>query len=144
MIASDPERFADLDVDVRPDLIPDAGAVGGIYTALASSPCDRVIVVACDLPFLDARALARLVELTNEGDGAWVRSARGVEPLLACYRTSAAALVKNSIEAGRMKAADLGATLRMKTLEEQELSTYGPVSRLLANLNTPEDLARVQ
>ena len=76
--------------------------------------------------------------------GAWVRSSRGVEPLLACYRAGASQRVRAAIEAGRLKATDLGETLGMVALDETELATYGSVDRLLANVNTPEDLARVQ
>ena len=144
VIANDVERFVDLRIEVQADLISGAGALGGIYTAIASSSAAKVIVVACDLPFLDARILSRLVELADGGDGAWIRSARGVEPLIACYRTSGASSVRAAIEAGRLKAADLGETLRMVALDESELAAYGRVDRLLANVNTPEDLARVQ
>ena len=144
MIANDAARFADLGVEVHADLIPDVGAIGGLYTALASSTAGRVIVVACDLPFLDAPILQRLVELSTNGDGAWIRSARGVEPLIACYRTAAAPLVRRAIEAGRLRAADLGETLRMTPLEGAALAAFGPVDRLIENVNTPEDLARVQ
>ena len=143
-IANDPARFADLDIEVRPDLVAGAGAVGGVYTALASARSPYVLVVACDLPFLDERVLSRLVELARAGDGAWVRSARGVEPLLACYRASAAPAVRRAIDAGQLQAAALAGILQMLALDEVELATYGSPDRLLANLNTPDDLARVQ
>ena len=144
VVAPDADRFTDLGLDVCPDLVPNAGAIGGLYTALASATSERVLVVACDLPFLDARVLARLVALADEADGSWVRSGRGIEPLLACYRSATAPLVRRAIDQGHLKAADLGRILRMAELDEAELATYGPVDRLLANLNTPEDLARVQ
>lgn len=144
IIANDPARFADLDVEVQPDLVAGAGALGGLYTALASARSPYVLVVACDLPFLDERVLSRLVELARPGDGGWVRSARGVEPLLACYRAAAAPAIRRAIDAGHLKAGALDEYLRMHALDETELKTYGSPDRLLANLNSPEDLARVQ
>ena len=33
------------------DEIPDAGPLGGIYTAIVRSPCERTLVVACALCF---------------------------------------------------------------------------------------------
>lgn len=144
VVADDPARFADLPVIVHRDLIPGCGAIGGVYTALATSRTDRVIVVACDMPFLEDRLLARLVAVTGDADGAWVRSSRGVEPLLACYRTAAAGRVREAIERGDLKAADLAMILTMNELDESDVAVYGPPDRLLANLNTPDDLARVQ
>jgi molybdopterin-guanine dinucleotide biosynthesis protein A len=144
VIANDASRFADLELDVRPDVIPESGALGGIYTALATARHARVIVVACDQPFLDDQLLARLAVLAEGHDGAWVRSSRGVEPLLACYQTASAPRVKRAIETGQLKATDLGDVLAMAEIDEQELASYGPVDRLLANVNSPEDFARVQ
>jgi molybdopterin-guanine dinucleotide biosynthesis protein A len=88
--------------------------------------------------------LGRLVDLAGQADGAWVRTPRGVEPLLACYRQQARSRVRAEIEAGRLKAGDLGAVLSMAELGLDELAEYGAPDRLLANINTPADYARVQ
>jgi molybdopterin-guanine dinucleotide biosynthesis protein A len=139
-----PDRYADLGLVSCPDVLPGLGAIGGIYTALRSSPADLVLVVACDLPFLEAGLLERLADLASTHDGAWVATERGVEPLLACYRASSADRVKAAIEAGRLKAADLAGSLQIAVIGTAELCAYGPPDRLLANVNTPGDYARVQ
>jgi molybdopterin-guanine dinucleotide biosynthesis protein A len=144
VVAPDPERFADLGLAVHPDRVAGAGAVGGIYTALESAAADRVIVVACDLPFLDAGVLARLVELAGGGDGAWIRTPRGVEPLLACYRRGARGAIRAAIDAGRLKAGGLDAVIRMVELPARELERLGATDRLLTNVNSLDDLTRVQ
>jgi molybdopterin-guanine dinucleotide biosynthesis protein A len=144
VVGHDPGRFADLELAVHPDAIANAGAIGGIYTALTVAGPDAVIVVACDMPFLDAGLLHRLGEMSAAHDGAWVRTARGVDPLLACYRRHAAPIIRGEIEAGRLKAGALGAVLKMAEMSLAEVATYGPPERLLANLNSPEDYARVQ
>jgi molybdopterin-guanine dinucleotide biosynthesis protein A len=144
IVSSFASRFADLHVPVHPDRIAGLGAIGGVFTALEVAQADRVLVVACDLPFLDADLLARLVELSSNGDGAWVRSPRGVEPLLACYRREARGAIGAEIAAGRLKAGDLGSVLRMAELSGQDLERFGAPDRLLANLNTPDDFARLR
>jgi len=144
IIANETERFADLGLPVQADLIPGAGAMGGIYTALEIAPADRVIVVGCDLPFLDPDVLDHLVELADAGDGAWVRSARGVEPLIACYRRSARSVLRREIEAGRLALHELESVLRMQALEGRALEAFGPADRLTTNINSPDDYRRVQ
>jgi molybdopterin-guanine dinucleotide biosynthesis protein A len=144
IIANEPERFADLGLPVQADLIPGAGAMGGIYTALEIAPADRVIVVGCDLPFLDPDVLDHLVELADGGDGAWVRSPRGVEPLIACYRRSARSVLRREIEAGRLALHELESVLRMQALEGRALEAFGPADRLTTNINSPDDYRRVQ
>jgi molybdopterin-guanine dinucleotide biosynthesis protein A len=144
IVAPDPSRFTDLGLTVEVDRVPGAGAVGGIYTALAAARHARVIVVACDLPFLHAGVLDELARRAATGDGAWVRTARGVEPLVACYQTHVADTVRREIDAGRLKAGDLASVLEMAELGTADLERFGSVEELLANVNTPADYARVQ
>ena len=144
VVGSNPGRFADLGLTVHSDRLPNLGAIGGLYTALEVADTDAVIVVACDLPFLHEGVLRELVRRSQSADGTWIRSARGVEPLFACYRRSARHAIPAEIQAGRLKAADLGHVLRMAELTERDLTALGATDAVLANLNSPDDYARVQ
>ena len=140
VVGSGPERFADLSLPVYADRIGGAGALGGIYTALEIADREFVLTVACDLPFLEAPLLGRLVEMAaGVRDGAWIRTPRGVEPLIACYRRGARERIRGQIEAGRLKAADLAAVLDVAEMDLGEVARYGSPARLLANVNTPDD-----
>lgn len=144
LVGHDPERFSDLGLPVFADRISEAGALGGILTALESTKADRVLVLACDMPFLVADLLRALAARAASGDGAWIRTSRGPEPLVACYRQSARERIREAITSGHLKAADLGRSLNLQELTEGEVEAFGPIAVLLANLNTPEDYARVQ
>ncbi len=144
LIGHDPARFADLNLPVFADRVEGAGALGGIVTALESTQADRVLVLACDMPFLVAGLLDALLTLSESCDGAWVRTARGPEPLVACYRQSARGRIHEAIASGHLKAAELGRRLHLRELSEQEVSVFGPADHLLTNLNTPGDYARLQ
>jgi molybdopterin-guanine dinucleotide biosynthesis protein A len=143
VIADEAGQFGDLGLPVHADVVPGAGALGGIYTALAGARADRVLVVACDMPFLDAGVLARLADLARDADGAWVRTARGVEPLLACYQRRAAPAIRRQIDEGRLRAADVAQVLTMAALEEAELRRFGSPDRLLLNVNSADDYSRL-
>jgi molybdopterin-guanine dinucleotide biosynthesis protein A len=144
LVSSHPERHGGLGLPVHADAVQGAGAMGGLLTALDAARHDLVLVVACDLPFLQAPLLRRLVDLAGGADGAWAAAARGPEPLLACYRRSARDRIREQVAAGRLRLGDLDRVLRMKRLEGGELAAYGDVGELLANVNTPDDLRRVQ
>ena len=101
-------------------------------------------MVACDQPFLDEEVLRRLVTLAVAADGAWLRTPRGIEPLIACYRRQARDAVRRQIDAGRLKLADLAHVLNMRVLEANDVMTDDAIDRLVANINTPDDYARIQ
>lgn len=147
VVAADAARYRDQPVEVVADRVAGAGALGGIDAALrAAAPVyDRVLVIACDLPFLTADLLAHLAALAErDADGAWVRTTRGVEPLIACYRTSAHERVARYLDDGGRRASGLESVLTMADLSSPDLDRFGPPDRLLANVNTPDDYARVQ
>lgn len=137
-------RFADLGVTVHADVRAGCGALGGLHTALEVARADRVIVVACDLPFLEVAVMARLVDLVAGHDASWVRGPRGPEPLVACYDRRVRGLVAEQLARGERRVADLERVFRIAWLDEAELMRLGSGRQMLANLNTPDDYARVQ
>ena len=143
IVAPDDGRYRDLGVPVYPDVIPASGPMGGLATALERAHAPRVLVVACDLPYLEEPLLAALAGAAAGGDGAWARSPRGVEPLVACYRRSARGVVRGAILAGRLAVVDLGAVMRLRLVDVDSVAT-GRAARVLANVNTPADYDRLQ
>ena len=144
IVANDPARFASLDVPVVPDLVPDAGALGGLYTAMCAAPTDRVLVVACDLPFLSASFLEHLMAVGQDVDVAIPHSADGYQPLCATYTRSCAEPIRRRIDAGELKVTDFLADVRVRELGPDELARFDSDGRLFMNINTPEDYARAQ
>ncbi|MFI5177641.1 MAG: molybdenum cofactor guanylyltransferase [Vicinamibacterales bacterium] len=139
------DLYADIGVPVYADLLPGRGALGGLFTALEVAEADAVLVVGCDLPFLDAGLLGRLVERSGAGDAAWVSTAaRGPEPLVACYRRAVRDRVLDRLRAGALKLAELGSAITIVEVGDAEVAEFGPSARLLANLNSPEDYARIE
>jgi molybdopterin-guanine dinucleotide biosynthesis protein A len=144
IVANDASRFADLGVAVHADHVPGVGPMAGLCTALLSASGDPVIVVACDQPFLNAALLRELCTRARGQDGAWVRSDRGVEPLMAAYHRTAAPAIRSAMEAGTRRMQDLGSVLQMAEIGGADLARFGRIDDLVANVNTPGDYARVQ
>lgn len=144
VVGGAPDRFADLSLVVREDAMPGMGVAGGIYTALECAAHEHVITIGSDLPFLSAALLRHLVAASADADGAWVVTPAGAEPLIACYRRSARTRVRALLDGGVRAARSLSDVLDMRAIGPEDLSRFGDPAELLTNLNSPDDLARVQ
>jgi len=141
VVAGRPARVGGHDVRVVPDRLPNAGALGGLYTALCEAAGPYVLVVACDLPFLTAPLLARLIDLAGDAwDAVVPRTTDGLQPLCAVYARHLAERVRRRVESGHLKIQDLLGAIRVRELGPDEISLFDPDGRLFFNVNTPGDL----
>jgi molybdenum cofactor guanylyltransferase len=137
------DAFHDLGVSVVDDVIPAAGSLGGIYSALTTSPHPRTLVVACDMPFLTLPFLQRLAEPSN-ADLVIPRTGRGVEPLCAIWARRCASAIRRRIERGTLKAALVLEELQVEEIGPEALASYDPHGLLFVNVNTLHDYERAQ
>ena len=146
IVANDRDRYAGLGLRVVPDAVPDRGPLGGLYTALLDASHDRVLVLACDLPFVTTALLERLVAESRTGeevDAVVPRSARGLEPLCALYTKRCAGRILTRLERGELAVAGLLEELRVRELGPEALAPYDDGS-LFENVNTPHDHERAR
>jgi molybdopterin-guanine dinucleotide biosynthesis protein A len=144
--AADAARYADLGIAVVADAVAGAGPLGGVYTALAGARHDRVLVLACDLPFVSAALVERLAVESRAGeevDAVVPRSARGLEPLCAVYRTRCAAAARACVERGELRMTAFLAELHVRELDAGD-AARGDEETLFENVNTPHDYARAR
>ncbi len=131
-----------LNLPLYRDVIPNRGALGGLYTALSVSACPIVGVVACDMPFVSAPLLGHLknILLETDADAALPSTEGGLEPLHAVYRRDTCLpLVKEAIEDGLWKVIGWHAQADVLTLSPAETRQHAPNPRTFWNLNTPEE-----
>lgn len=144
IVADDPSRFRRAAARVVQDVIPGAGALGGLYTALSEAPTEQVLVIACDMPFLTAPFLARLAALGAGVPAAMPCDSRGRHPLCASYATRLAHGFKSSIEMGNLRVLEALTDVEVRDVGPDELRSFDPDGRLLLNINTPDDYVRAQ
>jgi molybdopterin-guanine dinucleotide biosynthesis protein A len=143
IVATNAAPYADLGVRIVPDIIPNAGPLGGIYTAIVNSPCERTLVVGCDMPFLPA-ALLRALGRARAADQVIPRSARGYEPLCAVYGKRCAEPLRARIDRGDLQASVLPEGIRVEEIGPEALMSYDPHGLLFVNVNTPHDYERAR
>ena len=144
IIANDAEPFSGAGVPVIPDMVPDGGALGALYTAVHAAGTERTLVIACDMPFVSERLLAHLVSVGGSVDIAIPRTARGYEPLCATYSRRSATELRRLIDERRFRLSDVARIpgLNVHEVGRDELNAFGPEEVLFFNLNTPDDHTR--
>jgi molybdopterin-guanine dinucleotide biosynthesis protein A len=141
VVSSQSGRLTDDRVRVVADRMPDAGALGGIYTALSECAGPHVLVIACDLPFLTTPLLERLVALADdEYDAVVPRTPDGLQPLCAVYARRLVECAGRRVESGHLKVQDLLGAIRVRELGPDEIASIDPDGGLFFNVNTPGDL----
>lgn len=143
IVAREPDGFRDLEIPVVADLVPELGPLGGIYTALVSSPHARTLIVACDLPFLSLPLLRRLAQPTR-ADLVIPRTTAGYEPLCATWGVACLTPVRRRLEAGHLKASLLVEDVRIEEVTPAFLASCDPHGRLFLNVNTPHEYERAE
>jgi len=124
------------------DIVPGAGSLGGIYTALCSSGSEQTFICACDMPGLDARSVRRIIEEAGGADIVLPRTGRRLHPLHALYSRACIGPVRAMIEAKDLR---VGALLDKVSTMELRPEDFGglPIERSVENMNTREDLKRL-
>lgn len=135
-----------LGLEIVVDLHPNSGPMGGLETLLQRCTTPWLLVLTCDMPFVDKEALITMVSsLTGEPDNAlyqrdrphalaWQRCDGSISPFPLLIERSALPKLQSRMRTG---------SLSMKGLLS-DLDTYyimSPYNRLLSNINRPEDWA---
>jgi len=81
------------------DLTPGCGPLGGIYTGLKGSSNEKVFFAACDMPFLRAGLIRRILEVARREDIDCVipRGPKGIEPLHGVYSRSTLGMIEERL-----------------------------------------------
>ena len=144
IVSAEAAPFAGLGLPVIPDLHAEGGPLAGAHAALAATRQSRLLVVGCDMPFLNPALLAHLAGRA-EGRGAAVpRGPDGLHPLHAVYTKGALEPMDAALARGALKFADVLSSLDVLEIGEEELRRFDPDLRSLFNVNRPEDLSRAE
>lgn len=143
LVVANDERYATLGHRVVPDRYPDGGALGGIATGVGAAAHDRVLVVACDMPFLRADVWRLLIARSEGVDAVVPRTGGEWETLHALYTKACLAPMERALGEGRLRVISFFPDVHVREVPEADLRALDPGLRALTNVNTPEELAAV-
>ena len=151
-----PADYSFLSLRLIPDLKPGRGALGGLYTAIASASQPFMAVVACDMPFASAPLLEAATKIMVQ-EGADVVIARaapqgeragkgeGYEPLHAVYRRETCLpAIETAIAADQWKVIAWFPEVKVRALSADEIKTSDPLGLAFWNVNTPDEFAKAE
>ena len=142
-----PAEYTFLNYRLIPDLKPGRGALGGLYTAIASAAHPLVAVVACDMPFASQLFFegARRLMVKEEADVIIAKTDEGHEPLHALYRRETCLpAIESAIDADQWKVIAWFPQVKVWILNPDEVKSMDPSGLCFWNLNTPEEFAEAE
>lgn len=146
LIVNTPEVAAPDDLVVLRDRVPPGqGPLAGLDAALAALLAheEAVVCVGGDMPLITPALLELLRDAAPAAQAVVPRPGLHPEPLLARYARSAAAPIAAALAAQTLRTSAVLAALDVHWLDEATLRAVDPELRSLQNVNTPEDLARI-
>lgn len=131
--------YPDIDFCVVEDERPDAGALGGLYSALRACRSDALLAVSCDMPLFHREVAAYLTGyLSSDWDAVIAMDRTGRRhPLCGVYRKTALPVMMERLQKEDYRMRHTLSRLRVK---EAPLRHSVYPDDVLANINTPEEL----
>jgi molybdopterin-guanine dinucleotide biosynthesis protein A len=130
VVGGDPAALEALGLVVRADRWPGEGPLGAVITAISSA--DPTMVVACDLPWLDAATVTSVAGAAGPSIDVAVARTDRLQPLCACWMPSALPALERRFLAGERAVHRVLADLSVRVVDVDPA--------VLRNVNTPRDL----
>ena len=124
-----PADYEFLNMRLVADLKPGRGALGGLYTAIASAASPFVAVVACDMPFASPMLIegARRLMVEEEADVVIAKTEAGYEPFHALYRRETCLpAIESTMDADQWKVIAWFPQVKTRTLSLVEMKSLDP------------------
>lgn len=134
-----PTQYAEFGLRLVPDVYPDKAALGGIYSVIAAAQHPRVVVVACDMPFLNTNLLQYLIDVAPAADV--------VAPLIApphpetmhtIYHKRCLPAIEPRLQADKLRVTGFFDAVSVRYVLPTEIIPFDPHFHAFTNINTPQ------
>ena len=143
IVANDPLAYLDQNVTIVTDIVPDKGALGGLYTGLFFASHNRAFVCACDMPFIDGKFIEYMIRQVGSYDIISPDAGDGLQPMHAVYDKKCLPAIKNLLDQDKLKIAGFYKSSRTLTIRDDITDTFDPEKKMFLNVNTYDDLQTI-
>ncbi|MRR15902.1 MAG: molybdenum cofactor guanylyltransferase [Deltaproteobacteria bacterium] len=145
IVTNDPLSYIEFtDAAIATDIYKGKGPLGGIYTGLFYAKNDYAFVCPCDMPFLNRDFIEYLLAQHGKGEVIVPETAEGFQPLHAVYSRNCLPSIKRLLLMDKLKITGFYRDMRVLPISEERIRPFNEDGRLFLNLNTPEDMEKVQ
>ena len=144
IVTNEPQLFRTLDSKIYVDIIPNKGALGGLYTGIYYSFFKYSFCVACDMPLINKSLVEFLIDNIKDVDVIVPRTMDGLQPLHALYSKNCLTPIKETIAQGKYKILDFYSRVKVRIVEEKDFIHLDPSKASFINVNTPDELISIR
>jgi molybdopterin-guanine dinucleotide biosynthesis protein A len=144
MITNKPDEFAYLQVPMFQDIIQGLGPIGGVYTGLKVIPDQAGFFVACDMPFLNPYLIRHMVAIRDDFDVVVPKISGWIEALHGLYTKRCGGSIERLIQSGTFQVFRFFSEVSVRFVDDNEVRRWDPDLRSFLNINTPDELKRLE
>ena len=142
IISNTPHKHDSFGWPILSDSYEDKGPLGGLYTALSSINSERLLLLACDMPYIRYDFLNYITRIYTKKD-AVVPFDRLPQPLCSVYKTALISTIDILIKKQRLSMRYFLKQIDVFKVLPDQWSHLKTDKKLFTNINTPEDYATI-
>lgn len=145
LVTNDPLDYLEWNVTIVTDHFDRRSSLTGIHAGLFAARHSHAMVTACDMPFVRIPLVELLLGAVEPHlDVIIPRTSKGYEPLMAIYSKRCLKPMEEALEERRYQIQKIFSVVRKHEIEEQALRQCDPDLASFFNVNSQQDLSRVE
>jgi molybdenum cofactor guanylyltransferase len=143
IVTATPLDYLDQKTAIVTDILPERGALGGLYTGLFYATEEYAFIAACDIPFLNRTFIQYMISRSTGYDIVVPAPPDGLQPLHAVYTRRCLPAIWSLLDRGRLQIKELYPGRRILKIAPEILHRFDPEGRMFLNVNTPDDFLKL-
>jgi molybdopterin-guanine dinucleotide biosynthesis protein A len=139
VVTNSPNPYCYLGVEVVKDILPDKGALGGIYSGLVASETHYNFVLACDMPFISLNLIEYMRKNAEGYDVVIPKLNNYFQPLHAIYSKGCIQPIKEQLHRNDLQVFGFFDRVEVKCISAEEVKMFDPGGIAFFNINTKDD-----
>ena len=141
-VSNRPGKDDELNKRILLDVIPNKGALGGLYSALFHATNEYCFITACDLPFIGTELIQILWDHTGSTDIIAPIWGENIEPLAAFYHRRCLSAIEKAIHKDKKMVKGFWDSVSVALIDMCRYYSQNQLKKLFFNINTRQDFNR--